>query len=258
LGFFFFPPSVVRIILKNNKNKKDAQETSSDNRFLEVKSCCSLRVRFGNLSESKELEVFSRNNFEEIDSTRKKERRQGAVILAMALIVCPSRRMGAMDSPVFANVVCKNATAPAGGISMKAVRLCNNGAAAGGVFVDNGVAAGVLRVTAVAAAASNENSWPASSSFLEKITGREAQPQWQTSGTVPKNQGASPAKLEKEKTAEHLQPLGGVEEEPPVVSTKELVSLQIPKPLSISDLALPPRHGSDLRVAYQVIAVFSS
>jgi len=193
------------------------------------------------------LRFFSRNNFEETDSTRKKERRKGAVILAMALIVCPSRRMGAMESPVFANVVCKNATAPAGGISMKAVRLSNSGTAVGGVFVDNGVAAGVLR----AAAASNENSWPASSSFLEKVTGREAQQQWQTSGTVPKNQGASPAKLEKEKTAEHLQPLRGVEEEPPVVSTKELVSLQIPKPLSISDLALPPRHGSDLRVAYQ-------
>jgi len=110
---------------------------------------------------------------------------------------------------------------------MKAVRLSNSGAAVGGVFVDNGVAAGVLR----AAAASNENSWPASSSFLEKVTGREAQQQWQTSGTVPKNQGASPAKLEKEKTAEHLQPLRGVEEEPPVVSTKELVSLQIPSKL---------------------------
>jgi hypothetical protein len=173
------------------------------------------------------LRFFSRNNFEETDSTRKKERRKGAVILAMALIVCPSRRMGAMESPVFANVVCKNATAPAGGISMKAVRLSNSGAAVGGVFVDNGVAAGVLR----AAAASNENSWPASSSFLEKVTGREAQQQWQTSGTVPKNQGASPAKLEKEKTAEHLQPLRGVEEEPPVVSTKELVSLQIPSKL---------------------------
>jgi len=39
--------------------------------------------------------------------------------------------------------------------------------------------------------------------------------------------------------------------QPPVVSTKDLVSLQIPKPLSITDLALPPRHGSDLRVAYQ-------
>lgn len=50
LGFFFFPPSVVRRIPKNNKNKKDAQETSSQNLFLEVKSCCSLRVRFGNLS----------------------------------------------------------------------------------------------------------------------------------------------------------------------------------------------------------------
>ncbi len=49
-GFFFFPPYVVRIILKNNKNKKDAQETSSENLFLEVKSCCSLRVRFGSLS----------------------------------------------------------------------------------------------------------------------------------------------------------------------------------------------------------------
>jgi hypothetical protein len=176
---------------------------------------------------AKNLRFFSRNNFEETDSTRKKERRKGAVILAMALIVCPSRRMGAMESPVFANVVCKNATAPAGGISMKAVRLSNSGAAVGGVFVDNGVAAGVLR----AAAASNENSWPASSSFLEKVTGREAQQQWQTSGTVPKNQGASPAKLEKEKTAKHLQPLRGVEEEPPVVSTKELVSLQIPSKL---------------------------
>ncbi|KAG0585387.1 hypothetical protein KC19_2G007600 [Ceratodon purpureus] len=37
----------------------------------------------------------------------------------------------------------------------------------------------------------------------------------------------------------------------PMVPTNQLVSLQIPKPLSITDLALPPRHGSDLRVAYQ-------
>lgn len=27
----------------------------------------------------------------------------------------------------------------------------------------------------------------------------------------------------------------------------------LPEPLSITDLALPPRHGSDLRVAYQVL-----
>lgn len=37
----------------------------------------------------------------------------------------------------------------------------------------------------------------------------------------------------------------------PVVPTDNLVSLKIPRPLSITDLALPPRHGSDLRVAYQ-------
>ncbi|XP_024401444.1 arogenate dehydratase/prephenate dehydratase 6, chloroplastic isoform X1 [Physcomitrium patens] len=37
----------------------------------------------------------------------------------------------------------------------------------------------------------------------------------------------------------------------PIVPTSDLVSLQIPKPLSITDLALPPRHGSDVRVAYQ-------
>lgn len=29
--------------------------------------------------------------------------------------------------------------------------------------------------------------------------------------------------------------------------------VDLTEPLSITDLALPPRHGSDLRVAYQVL-----
>ncbi|CAM6010124.1 unnamed protein product [Sphagnum balticum] len=93
--------------------------------------------------------------------------------------------------------------------------------------------------------ACSQNVWPASSSLLEQITG-PTPPQWQSSSSS----GPALRKVEQEKTTESsLQSVNG--SRPPEVSTKDLVSLQLPRPLSVMDLALPPRHGSDLRVAYQ-------
>ncbi|CAM6047141.1 unnamed protein product [Sphagnum compactum] len=76
-----------------------------------------------------------------------------------------------------------------------------------------------------------------------------AQPQktWQPSSGGPKL-----TKVEQQKPSQSSSSLQTVNDSgPPQVSTKDLVSLQLPRPLSIMDLALPPRHGSDLRVAYQ-------
>jgi hypothetical protein len=89
--------------------------------------------------------------------------------------------------------------------------------------------------------ACSQNVWPASSSLLEQITG-PTPPQWQSSSS-------SGPVLQEKTTESSLQSVNG--SRPPEVSTKDLVSLQLPRPLSIMDLALPPRHGSDLRVAYQ-------
>ncbi|CAK9863366.1 unnamed protein product [Sphagnum jensenii] len=106
--------------------------------------------------------------------------------------------------------------------------------------------AGGLRVSTMLTL--KNNSWPASTSLLEQVTGRASQ-HWQTSGVLRMNERAASAEVQEEKSVEGLQTVDV--EELPVLSTKEVVSLQIPEPLSMVDLALPPRHGSDLRVAYQ-------
>ncbi len=49
-GLFFLPPFRCPDNSQEQQEQQDAQETSLENLFLEVKSCCSLRVRFGNLS----------------------------------------------------------------------------------------------------------------------------------------------------------------------------------------------------------------
>ncbi|CAM6004697.1 unnamed protein product [Sphagnum balticum] len=84
-------------------------------------------------------------------------------------------------------------------------------------------------------------------SSIFKGSGGEPQKTWQPSSGVPKL-----TKVEQQKTSESSSSLQTVNDSgPPRVSTKDLVSLQLPRPLSTMDLALPPRHGSDLRVAYQ-------
>ncbi|CAK9230016.1 unnamed protein product [Sphagnum troendelagicum] len=99
-------------------------------------------------------------------------------------------------------------------------------------------------------ACSNHNSRPpppapASNSLIQQIT--EPQKTWQPSSGVPKL-----TKVEQQKPSQSSSSLQTVNDSgPPRVSTKDLVSLQLPRPLSTMDLALPPRHGSDLRVAYQ-------
>ncbi|KAH9544016.1 hypothetical protein CY35_13G095700 [Sphagnum magellanicum] len=158
----------------------------------------------------------------------------------MALIRCPSSRMRATESPVYGNgVVCENADVVSGR-SISVAKLGN-----GARVVDNSVAGG-LRVSTVVTL--KNNSWPASTSFLEQVTGRASQ-HWQTSGVLRMNERAASAEVQEEKSVEGLQTVDV--EELPVLSTKEVVSLQFPEPLSMVDLALPPRHGSDLRVAYQ-------
>ncbi|CAK9275424.1 unnamed protein product [Sphagnum jensenii] len=84
-------------------------------------------------------------------------------------------------------------------------------------------------------------------SSIFKGSGGEPQKTWQPSSGVPKL-----TKVEQQKPSESSSSLQTVNDSgPPRVSTKDLVSLQLPRPLSTMDLALPPRHGSDLRVAYQ-------
>jgi hypothetical protein len=77
--------------------------------------------------------------------------------------------------------------------------------------------------------ACSQNVWPASSSLLEQITG-PTPPQWQSSSSS----GPALTKVEQEKTTESsLQSVNG--SRPPEVSTKDLVSLQLPSE--------PPAYG---------------
>ncbi len=77
--------------------------------------------------------------------------------------------------------------------------------------------------------ACSQNVWPASSSLLEQITG-PTPPQWQSSSSS----GPVLRKVEQEKTTENsLQSVNG--SRPPEVSTKDLVSLQLP--------SKPPAYG---------------
>jgi hypothetical protein len=84
--------------------------------------------------------------------------------------------------------------------------------------------------------ACSQNVWPASSSLLEQITG-PTPPQWQSSSSSPSSSSSSGPvlrKVEQEKTTESsLQSVNG--SRPPEVSTKDLVSLQLP--------SKPPAYG---------------
>jgi arogenate/prephenate dehydratase len=79
------------------------------------------------------------------------------------------------------------------------------------------------------------SSWPASNAFLQKVTQNGAAGGDGVEGALTRVQ-------EKEEVERN----GTME-----VSTRHMVSLHLPKPLSITDLTLPPRESSDLRVAYQ-------
>lgn len=126
--------------------------------------------------------------------------------------------MRATESPVYGNgVVCENADAVSGR-SIRVAKLGGNGAR----VVDNSVACG-LRVSTVVTL--QNNSWPASTSFLEQVTGRASQ-HWQTSGVLRMNERAASAEVQEERSVEGLQTVDV--EELPVLSTKGVVSLQIP------------------------------
>jgi hypothetical protein len=106
-------------------------------------------------------------------------------------------------------------------VSGRSIRVAKLGR--GARVVDNGVAGG-LRVSTVLTL--KNNSWPASTSLLEQVTGRASQ-HWQTSGVLRINErAAASAKVQEEKSVEGLQTVDV--EELPVFSTKEVVSLQIP------------------------------
>ncbi len=125
--------------------------------------------------------------------------------------------MRAAESPVYRNgVVCENAVA----VSRRSIRVAKLGN--GARVVDNSVAGG-LRVSTVVTL--KNNSWPASTSFLEQVTGHASQ-RWQTSGVLRMNERAASAEVQEEKSVEGLQTVDV--EELPVLSTKEVVSLQIP------------------------------
>lgn len=91
-------------------------------------------------------------------------------------------------------------------------------------------------------AAAPSSSWPASNAFLQKVK--------QNGAARDGADGASGSlmKLQEKKELSVQAPGNGTAME---VSTSHMVSLHLPKPLSITDLALPPRENSDLRVAYQ-------
>ncbi len=125
--------------------------------------------------------------------------------------------MRAAESPVYGNgVVCEDADAVSGR-SIRVAKLGN-----GVRVVDNSVAGG-LRVSTVVTL--KNNSCPASTSFVEQVTGRASQ-HWQTSGVLRMNERAASAEVQEEKSVEGLQTVDV--EELPVLSTKEVVSLQIP------------------------------
>jgi arogenate/prephenate dehydratase len=72
------------------------------------------------------------------------------------------------------------------------------------------------------------SAWPASDAFLQKVT--------QNGGARGGEEGVQVRETE----SLSLE-----------VSTRDMVSLHLPKPLSITELTLPPRESSDVRVAYQ-------
>ncbi|XP_024356492.1 arogenate dehydratase/prephenate dehydratase 6, chloroplastic [Physcomitrium patens] len=86
------------------------------------------------------------------------------------------------------------------------------------------------------------SAWPASNAFLQKVTQIGS-----ASNGDALVAGNSPTQLKQEDLSMQAPSSGRAME----VSTSQMVSLHLPKPLSIADLTLPPRGGSDVRVAYQ-------
>ena len=89
-------------------------------------------------------------------------------------------------------------------------------------------------------AAAPSSSWPASDAFLKKVIQNGAS-NGKGDGATDGASGSLARVQENEEVA--LQAME--------ISTSHMVSLHLPKPLSITDLSLPPRESSDLRVAYQ-------
>ncbi|KAG0556766.1 hypothetical protein KC19_11G077900 [Ceratodon purpureus] len=83
------------------------------------------------------------------------------------------------------------------------------------------------------------SAWPASDAFLQKVT---------QNGGARGGEGIHPPTQVKETENLGLQTQSSGRME---VSTRDMVSLHLPKPLSITELTLPPRETSDVRVAYQ-------
>lgn len=90
-------------------------------------------------------------------------------------------------------------------------------------------------------ASTSSSSWPASNAFLQKVTQNGA------AGKEDIIRGHSLTQVQEEDLSMQAPGNGTAME----VSTSHMVSLHLPKPLSITDLALPPRETADLRVAYQ-------
>ncbi|BBN06682.1 prephenate dehydratase [Marchantia polymorpha subsp. ruderalis] len=93
-----------------------------------------------------------------------------------------------------------------------------------------------------------DTNWPMSTSpYVDPTMGGRAA-QWQSSCAVLSGQWAS-TQIEEEKGIDIEQVPTIVGNSNLEISSRDLMTL--PKPLSVTDLALQPRHGSQLRVAYQ-------
>lgn len=134
----------------------------------------------------------------------------------MALRVCPGDRASCLSSPMFGDM----AVSREGWVKPALHKVLVRRTAEPG--------RGLVAVRA------SSSSWPASNAFLQKVTQNGAAGKEEMSGLQVQ-----------EKEALSMQ-ASAVK-----VPTNHLVSLHLPKPLSISELTLPPRETSDLRVAYQ-------
>lgn len=146
----------------------------------------------------------------------------------MALSVCPMQKLGALDSAMFCGHGGSERPESWMGVKTQEVKVRKH---------PNGGGDG--RVVRECRAMAGGSSWPASNAFLQKVT---------DNGAAMASQGKPTQVKEKEKVELQVTSNGSTSVE---VSTSHLVSLQLPKPLSITDLSLPPRHGLDMRVAYQ-------
>lgn len=95
---------------------------------------------------------------------------------------------------------------------------------------------------ALSCRAAASSSWPASNAFLQKVT---------QNGASRKEDKSEPEHglTQFQEVLDTQAASNGTTLE---VSTSQMVSLHLPKPLSITDIGvLPPRETADLRVAYQ-------